>query len=104
MCDVGDWCEATTAISGTTGDQELSVESIVAELIETNGYTYANDNRMAFVIYYSGGNQNNSWWGASEGAGTGGHDPAELTIVYTAAAGGGISIPIAMHYYKQKRS
>ena len=97
---VADWTEASNSREGVDGALDIDVQSIVSELVVTNGYNYASGAYMNFGVYGSAMTAN-GWWSAANDYGSG--SLAALTIVYTPAAAGGLSIPVAMHYMRMRR-
>jgi hypothetical protein len=82
---VADWTETTVTYTCTTSSPvSIDLESVIAELVETNGYSYSGSEPINIGVLRLG------VWGAANWSGSwdyGGTTAATLTIVYTAAAG-----------------
>jgi len=91
---------ATTAITGSTGNQNFAVQTIVQEWVVTEATSYegaAGEDMYFFMQEPSTGGS--SWWSVTDDYdGAGGNVEATLTIQYTATSAGGISIPVVYHH------
>jgi len=85
-----------TAAAGGT-EYEHTVTSIVAEIVARAGFA----GHIAFVCANNGGTIQFLKLAAFENTTD---NPADLEIDYTAGGGGGISIPVAIHSYRQRRT
>jgi hypothetical protein len=95
----------TTAYATTTSVFTDSVEwktvsntTVLQEIINRAGWVSGNAVNFLFIPIYGGGD----WYRCFEDYYVVGTNEAELTITYTPA--GGLSIPVAMDIYRQRRN